>query len=72
MVAPTPIAEFDGEIKGIRTMANGDPRFTFEAQESGIEVMSALARAQKEQFLHVMVFDANEWMEYLQTEMNHR
>jgi hypothetical protein len=60
-----PIASFEGAVVRVKTMADGSPRFEFEAPEQAISQMQVLARAQAEHcYLHVIVFDADKWNEY--------
>ena len=40
------LALFRGSVVRVRTMADGSPRFEFEAGEDAISVMQALAQAQ--------------------------
>jgi hypothetical protein len=65
MTAPDPIATFEGGVVRVKTMADGSPRFEFEAGEDAITQMQRLAEAQaNRRFLMVMVFDADEWKEF--------
>jgi len=68
-VTPTPIAEFDGEVVRVKTMADGSPRFEFGAGEPAISVMQVLAQAQSGRYLHVIVFDEKEWREFEQSQL---
>jgi hypothetical protein len=46
-------------------MADGSPRFEFEAGEDAIAVMQVLAKAQADRrYLIAMVFDADEWKRF--------
>ena len=64
-MAPDPIAMFEGAVTRVKTMADGSPRFEFEAGEDAIRVMQQLAEAQAERrYVVVMVFDADEWKEF--------
>lgn len=44
--APDPLASFVGGVTRVKTMADGSPRFEFEAGEAAIAVMQSLAEAQ--------------------------
>lgn len=70
MSAPTPIAEFGAEVKRIKTMADGSPRFEFEGGEDATKWMSKLANAQKDGYVYVMVFDFEEWQKYLKSQLS--
>ena len=72
MQSPDPIAQFGAEVKRIKTMADGSPRFEFEGGEDATRWMSVLADAQKEGYVYLMVFDFDEWMEYLRTQTGQR
>lgn len=65
MNAPTPIASFECGVSGIKSMADGSPRFEFEAGEDAIEYMTPLGQAKADKrYLIVMVFDADEWKRF--------
>lgn len=60
-----PVASFVGGVVRIRTMADGSPRFEFDAGEEAIGVMQKLAEAQaSRRYLYVVVFDADEWSRF--------
>jgi hypothetical protein len=60
-----PIASFEGAVVRVKTMADGSPRFEFEAPEQAISQMQVLAEAQAERrYLRVIVLDADKWNEY--------
>jgi len=62
---PDPIAMFEGGIIKIRTMADGSPRFEFDAGEEAIGMMQKLAEAQaSRRYLYVLIFDADEWSKF--------
>lgn len=62
---PDPIASFVGGVTKVKTMADGSPRFEFEAPEEAIGVMQSLAEAQaSRRYLFVMVFDADDWKKF--------
>ena len=64
---PDPIAMFEAGVSNIKSMADGSPRFEFEAGETAIEYMTPLGQAKADKrYLVVMVFDANEWQRYEQ------
>ena len=64
---PDPIAIFEAGVSNIKSMADGSPRFEFEAGEGAIEYMTPLGQAKADKrYLVVMVFDANEWQRYEQ------
>ena len=64
---PDPIAIFEAGVSNIKSMADGSPRFEFEAGETAIEYMTPLGQAKADKrYLVVMVFDANEWQRYEQ------
>ena len=57
-----PLAMFEGGVTRIKTMADGSPRFEFEAPEQAISEMLELARAQSERrYLMVIVYDMEDW-----------
>jgi hypothetical protein len=61
-MTPDPVAMFEGAVTRVKTMADGSPRFEFEAPEQAIEVMQKLARAQaNKQYLMVIVYDIDDW-----------
>jgi hypothetical protein len=61
-MAPDPIAIFEGGVTRVKTMADGSPRFEFEAGEDAFSVMQKLAEAQaSRQYVYVMIFDAEDW-----------
>jgi len=69
MQAPDPVAEFAASVAKVQTMADGSPRFVLDAPEAAIGLLSKLGQAQANgQYLHVIAFDADEWMEYLRTQ----
>ena len=66
-----PIAEFSANVANVKTMADGSPRFTFDAPESEIELLSILARAKlDERYLKVIIYDAEEFTEMLRKEQS--
>ena len=65
-----PIAVFEAGVTRVKTMADGSPRFEFEAPEQAIDVMQTLARAQAGNcYLMVIVYDFDDW-ERIQHEMD--
>jgi len=67
MAAPDAIAQFTGAVANVKTMADGSPRFTFDAGEDAAELLSVLAACQQTgRYLQVVVFDAEDWAEYVQ------
>ena len=65
MTAPDPIATFECGVSNIKSMADGSPRFEFEAGEDAICYMTPLGQAKADKrYLVVMVFDAQEWKEF--------
>lgn len=67
--APDPLASFVGGVTRVKTMADGSPRFEFEAGEAAIAVMQSLAEAQaNRRFLYVLVFDADAWERFQETQ----
>jgi len=69
MSAPDAIAQFTAAVANVRTMADGSPRFTFDAGEGASELLSTLAACQQTgQYLQVVVFDAGEWAEYVSSQ----
>lgn len=66
MPAPEPIAQFTAFVSKVQTMADGSPRVLLDMSEDRIDLLTTLARTRTEStMLHVMVFDAEEWQEYL-------
>ena len=62
MSTPDPLAVFEGGVTRVKTMADGSPRFEFEAPEQAIGQMQRLARAQAERrYLMVIVYDLEDW-----------
>ena len=52
------IAIFRGSVVRVRTMADGSPRFEFEAGEDAISVMQALAEAQaNKKYLYIAIVE---------------
>ena len=69
MKSPNPIAQFGAQFVKPFLMADGSPRYLFEAGEEAVEYMTKLSKTKSSgQYLHVMVFDFDEWMEYLRTQ----
>jgi len=67
--APDPLASFVGGVTRVKTMADGSPRFEFEAGEAAIAVMQSLAEAQaNRRFLYVLVFDTDAWERFQETQ----
>jgi len=63
----SPLAMFTGSIARVQTMADGSPRFTIDAGEPAIELLSVLARAQLDGvYLQIMIYDQKE----LERELN--
>ena len=61
-MTPDPIAMFEAGVTRVKTMADGSPRFEFEAGEPAISVMQALAGAQAaKRYLMVIVYDFEDW-----------
>ena len=61
-MTPDPLAIFEAGVTKVRTMADGSPRFEFEAGEPAISVMQALAEAQANNRLcMVIVYDMDDW-----------
>lgn len=70
MDSPQPIAEFPASVAKVQTMADGSPRFVLDAPEGALGLLSTLGKAQADgQYLHVMVFDAEEWQEYVRSQL---
>ena len=62
-----PLAMFTGSIARVQTMADGSPRFTIDAGEPAIELLSVLAKAQLDGvYLQIMIYDQKE----LERELN--
>ena len=56
-----PLAMFDASVSNVRTMADGSPRFTFDAGEPALDLLSKLAKAQLEGvYLTIVVYDKYE------------
>jgi hypothetical protein len=61
-MTPDPIAIFEAGVVRVRTMADGSPRFEFEAPEQAISQMQRLAESQAERkYLMVIVYDLEDW-----------
>jgi len=61
-VTPDPIAMFEGAFTQTRTMADGSPRFEFEAGEDAIEFMTPLAKTKADKrYLMVIIYDMDDW-----------
>ncbi len=61
-MTPDPIAMFEAGITHVKTMSDGSPRFEFESGEAAISVMQALAKAQANNRLcMVIVYDMDDW-----------
>jgi len=59
---PDPLAMFEGGVSNIKSMADGSPRFEFEAGEDAIQFMTPLGQAKADKrYLMVLVFDAEDW-----------
>ena len=59
---PDPLAIFEAGVTRVKTMADGSPRFEFESGEAAIAVMQALAEAQANNRLcMVIVYDYEDW-----------
>ena len=57
-----PIAMFEAGVTRVKTMADGSPRFEFEASEEAINVMQQLAEAQAgKKYLMIIVYDIEDW-----------
>lgn len=55
---PDPIAIFEAGVSNIKSMADGSPRFEFEAGEGAIEYMTPLGQAKADKrYLMVIVYD---------------
>lgn len=68
METPLPIAEFKACVSKVQTLADGAPRIILDAPESAIGIIGTLAQAQADgNYLHVMIFDAGKWTEYVQS-----
>lgn len=62
MTTPDPLAMFEAGVTRVKTMADGSPRFEFEAPEQAINQMQRLAQAQAERrYLMVIVYDLEDW-----------
>ena len=65
--APNSLAQFTAAVANVKTMADGAPRFTFDAGENAASLLSVLAECQQSgRYLQIVVFDAEEWAEYVQ------
>jgi hypothetical protein len=64
-----PIAQFSASVANVKTMADGSPRFTFDAPESEVELLSVLARARLDgTVMTVVIYDADEFVNEMQKE----
>lgn len=56
-----PIAEFTASVANVKTMADGSPRFTFDAPEKEVSLLSTLAEAKLQgKALYIVVYDMKE------------
>jgi hypothetical protein len=57
-----PIAMFEAGVSNIKSMADGSPRFEFEAGEQAIQFMTPLGQCKADKrYLMVIVYDMNDW-----------
>ena len=57
-MTPDPIAMFEAGVSNIKSMADGSPRFEFEAGEDAIQHMTPLGQAKADKrYLMVIVYD---------------
>lgn len=60
--APDPLAMFEAGVSNIKSMADGSPRFEFEAGEPAIQFMTPLGQAKADKrYLMVIVYDYEDW-----------
>lgn len=56
-----PIAEFSANVANVKTMADGSPRFTFDALEKEVYLLSVLAASKvRGKSLYIVVYDSKE------------
>ena len=61
-MTPDPIAVFEAGVSNIKSMADGSPRFEFEAGEDAICYMTPLGQAKADKrYLMVIVYDYEDW-----------
>ena len=59
---PDPLAMFEAGVSGIKSMADGSPRFEFECGEEAIEYMTPLGQAKADHtYLMVIVYRMDDW-----------
>jgi hypothetical protein len=67
MNIPEPIAEFDAFVARVQTMADGSPRVVLDMSEDRIDLLTTLAKTRTSStMLTVLVFDKDEWQEYIE------
>jgi hypothetical protein len=67
MMIPEPIAEFDAFVARVQTMADGSPRVVLDMSEDRIDLLTTLAKTRTNSImLTVLVFDKDEWQEYIE------
>jgi hypothetical protein len=53
---------FEAGVSNIKSMADGSPRFEFEAGEDAIQFMTPLGQAKADKrYLMVIVYDMKDW-----------
>lgn len=61
-----PIADFPAGVANVKTMADGSPRFTFEAEESANKYLSVLGECQaQKKYLHIVIYDEDQFQALL-------
>lgn len=61
-----PIADFPAGIAKVQTMADGSPRFIFDAGESANQYLSILAECQSQKrYLRVVIYDEDQFQTVL-------
>lgn len=58
----SPLCDFPVGVANVKTMADGSPRFTFEAEESANKFLSLLGECQaQKRYLHLVIYDENQF-----------
>ena len=62
MASVDPLAIFEAGVSNIKSMADGSPRFEFEAGEDAIQFMTPLGQAKADKrYLMVIVYGMDDW-----------
>ena len=71
MAAIEPLADFPAGVARVQTMADGSPRFVFDAGEHANQYMTLLARCHAEKrYLRLIIYDEGEFKAALREKVN--